>query len=426
MVTSQVIIGNNHDNHLNSGAGDDQVFGKGGDDTIRGDATGNVTVALNVDVALEGGKSADAVSLTIGKIPVGATLSAGKLNADGTWTLSKADLVGLTLTLKDAINFTLSVHAVSTDGSNKSADGTIDVTLQHGNNDLLVGGRGNDLIIGNGGDDLIYGGGIPTGQNHISTAADNDVIHAGEGNDKAYGQAGDDKIFGDAGNDFLSGGKGNDFVYGGTGDDIVYGNTGDDQLFGDFGNDLIYGGIGNDVISDGNGNDKVYGGSGNDTFVDGAGSDYFSGGSGFDTLDFSGAKRGVKVDMASKSAEGMGHDTFSSIENVIGSNFGDSFRGDKHASTFTGGKGNDVYVWAQSAVNKNGLDHITDFAKGDSLNLRELLKGQKFADAVKVTDTAAGSTVSVKFGGSFHDVVVLDGVHGMNASELLKAGMILV
>ena len=178
-----------------------------------------------------------------------------------------------------------------------------------------------------------------------------------------------------------------------------------------------------------------------DTFVVGEGDDTYDGGSGFDTIDFSGASRGVKVDLNNHVATGMGSDAIKGVEAVIGTRFDDQLDGDKNdntltggdgndsfrgrggADTFTGGAGNDTYVWAAKDV--NAVDHITDFAVGDRLNLRDLLKGQSFADALKITDTAAGAMVSVKIGGSFQDVVVLDGLHNVDANQLLKDGMIL-
>ena len=260
---------------------------------------------------------------------------------------------------------------------------------------------------------------------HSST--DNDVINGGSGNDKIFGQQGNDKIDG------------------GTGDDKIWGNSGDDVIHGGDDNDFLSGGKGDDVISDGAGNDKVFGNSGNDKLVAGEGNDSYDGGSGFDTLDYSGSSRGMSVNLNSHVATGLGSDTIKGVEAVIGSRLddvlvgdknanvfnggdgNDSFRGRGGADTFTGGKGNDTYNWTKKDV--NAVDHIRDFAAGDKLNLHDLLKGQKYAsvsDVVKVTDSSAGSTVSVKVGGAFVDVVTLDGVHGHNAAELMKAGMILV
>ena len=72
----------------------------------------------------------------------------------------------------------------------------------------------------------------------------------------------------------------------------------------------------------------------------------------------------------------------------------DGFRGRGGADAFTGGAGRDTYSWTKKDV--NAVDHITDFAKGDRLNLHDLIKGQNSLMPCRVTDTAAGSTVSVK------------------------------
>ncbi|MEQ1669648.1 MAG: type I secretion C-terminal target domain-containing protein, partial [Hyphomicrobium sp.] len=150
---------------------------------------------------------------------------------------------------------------------------------------------------------------------------------------------------------------------------------------------------------------------------------------------------GGTVDLQGHTFSGMGSGVMQGVEGVIGSRFNDVLIGDKNANTLTGGAGDDsfrgrggadtltggagrdTYSWSKTDV--NAVDHITDFGRSDRLNLHDLVKGQNFADAVKVTDTAAGSVVSAKIGGAYHDVVVLDNVHGMSAADLLKAGMIL-
>ncbi len=259
-------------------------------------------------------------------------------------------------------------------------------------------------------------------------ASDKDVMTGGTGDDKMFGMSDADKMNGGAGNDRM------------------WGNSGNDTIDGGEGNDLLSGGKGDDVIMDSAGNDTVLGNSGNDTFVAGEGDDSYDGGSGFDTIDYSGAKNGLSINLNAHAVSGLGSDTTKGIEKVIGSAFNDTIEGSKDANvlfgglgndnlrgrggadTLTGGKGNDVFAWTKKDV-LSGVDHITDFAKGDRLNLHDLLKGQKYsniADVVKVTDTGAGTKVAVKVGASFVDVVVLDGVHGTSAIELQKAGMILV
>ena len=81
-------------------------------------ASGNEdsAIALDISSALVDG---DNLSVTISGIPTGAALSAGTDNGDGTWTLTSAQLSGLSVTpaSNDSDDFTLTVTATSTDGA---------------------------------------------------------------------------------------------------------------------------------------------------------------------------------------------------------------------------------------------------------------------------------------------------------------------
>ena len=416
--SSEVLVGSDSNEGMSGGVGDDELYGKGGDDELHGDAGGKVTAALEIAVGLVDTDNSEKLSLTISGMPKGAFLSAGTDNGDGSWTLTPDDLKGLTVTADDGANFELTVTAVATDSDGtvmtRSAD--INVVFDGGNADLVVGGRGNNSLNGDSGDDVVYGGSMPTGAPpSVATAEDNDVVHGNNGNDKVYGNSGDDQVYGDAGNDFVSGGRGNDVVSGGDGNDVVQGNSGDDMITGDAGDDDI------------------------------------SGGSGFDTLDFSMSVDGLVVDLSQHSATGMGNDTVQGIEKVLGSALADVMIGDGHDNvfvgnggddrlvgakgndTFTGGEGSDTFAWSKSDVyNFKGqvgwVDHVTDFQAGDKLELTGFFKAgtTDVSGLVKTTDGQDGTTVSVKFGGEFHDVVVLDGVHDLTANDMMKAGMLLV
>ena len=418
IVTSDVLVGTKTGEGLTGGEGNDHITGKSGNDTLVGDVGGKVTAALDIAVSLVDLDNSRTVALTVSNVPLGAALSAGTQNSDGTWTLSLTDLQGLTITANDSTNFSLHVVATATDASGNvlTEAGDINVVLDNGNQDLIEGGRGNDNIAGGAGNDVIYGGSAPVAGAvpHVATYADNDVLFGNDGNDVIYGNSGDDRLSGDAGNDTLLGGKGNDQVSGGDGNDVVNGNSGDDVITGD------------------------------------AGSDTINGGSGFDTLDYSGASQGLAVDLTAHTATGQGNDTLSSIEKVIGSSFDDAFIGDSHDNEFeggagndrisgskgndvlTGGAGNDVFSFTKSDVfnfkeQKGWVDHVTDFQVGDKLDLSGFFKaGTNIDGLVKATDDANGTTISVKFGGEFHDVVVLDGVHGHTANDLLKDGSLFV
>ncbi|RAU20000.1 hypothetical protein CU669_20670, partial [Paramagnetospirillum kuznetsovii] len=83
-------------------------------------ARGNEDAAIALDISphlsdTDGSESISAVTIT--GVPSGATLNHGVHNADGSWTLSSADLAGLKITpaTNDAHDFTLTVTATSTE-----------------------------------------------------------------------------------------------------------------------------------------------------------------------------------------------------------------------------------------------------------------------------------------------------------------------
>jgi hypothetical protein len=92
-------------------------------------------IGLTIHDALSGESDADAVlgSITISKVPAGVTLSAGTSVAAGegttTWTLTSAQLSGLTLTGDgETKNFSLHVDATTNDGGN-IAHATTDIAV---------------------------------------------------------------------------------------------------------------------------------------------------------------------------------------------------------------------------------------------------------------------------------------------------------
>lgn len=433
---AMTLIGNSAANVLAGHHGNDKIDGGRGDDKLTGSAPAPVSVALDIQTALIDGDGSETLSVTIGNVPAGGVLSAGQDNGDGTWTLTSTQLAGLTLTATVAASFALSVTATTREDNGSTATTTATMAVDLGeDSNTIIGGSGNDTITGGSGHDVIYGGGkstAATSKPHVSTIADDDVINAGDGNDIVYGNSGDDELHGEAGNDILSGGKGNDTLFGGDGDDLLDGNSGDDTLV------------------DGAGNDTVFGSSGNDLVIAGEGDDMYNGGSGFDTLDFSGATGSMTIDVSKKSAIGMGNDTFTGFELIIGSDFDDTCKGSSGADnldggagddllrglggadTLTGGDGNDTFQWFAKDVvvgtKHQGVDTITDFSTGDRLDLSDLLKKFKsgdLTDHIQVTESKAGSTVSVDVGGTFYDVVTLAGVYDTSAADLLASGAIL-
>jgi Ca2+-binding RTX toxin-like protein len=173
-----------------------------------------------------------------------------------------------------------------------------------------------------------------------------------------------------------------------------------------------------------------------------------NGGTGYDTLDYSAATSALTVDLSKHSVVGAatGADYVTNFEKLIASGLADTIKGSKYAETIlggggddslrglggadvlTGGAGNDTFAFLKKDVADGTVDHITDFAAGDRLDLHDFLKTQKYAaigEVLLVTDGAAGSTISAKVGSSFVDVAVLDGVHGLTAADMLSNGMLL-
>jgi Ca2+-binding RTX toxin-like protein len=286
------------------------------------------------------------------------------------------------------------------DNSANTITGTTfnDVIAGNGGSDILNGGGGDDLFVWYATGNLdYYGNTVPSGNDAVDGGEGTDVQEVDGSNNSetftlapdgsgavftgtgistgdvalalanvegldVYGLGGNDALtiasmagsqltgaitfWGDDGNDTLNAGAASNVIiaHGGTGNDTFTGGSGDDHLFGDSGNDQLIGGAGNDIINGGTGDDRLWGNAGNDTFIGGAGADVFAGGGGFDTVDYSATVDGVHVDLTLNGASGpdASGDSFNSIENLIGSAFGDTLTGNFAGNVLTGGAGNDT------------------------------------------------------------------------------------
>jgi Ca2+-binding RTX toxin-like protein len=201
-----------------------------------------------------------------------------------------------------------------------------DTILGMAGNDTLNGGDGNDLLDGGYGNDTLNGG---NGADRLAGGYGNDRLNGGS-------DIGIDRIFGGAGQDSASGGDGADFIDGGRDDDnvSVLGLTG---LNGGNGNDTIYGGQGDDILNGDAGDDVLVGGSEADVINGGTDTLAFAGGvyTGGDWLSYTDSTSAVTANIATGSG-GLGGalgDTWSNVEHLSGSKFGD----DLTASTTRGG-----------------------------------------------------------------------------------------
>lgn len=133
-------------------------------------------------------------------------------------------------------------------------------------------------------------------------------------------------------------------IVGTAGPDTLDGTAGPDVIAGLGGNDLIRSLAGDDIICGDAGNDTVEAGSGRD-LVDGRGGDEnLIGGAGRDVVLYSAAAQPVTVDLAPRRATGVGRDTVTGFEDVVGSRHGDRLTGDTGANVIEGADGTDTCI----------------------------------------------------------------------------------
>ncbi|WP_119389337.1 M10 family metallopeptidase [Taklimakanibacter lacteus] len=296
------------------------------------------------------------------------------------------------------------------DGSKVAAGNIANALLYNGDLRSLIenaiGTSAADVLIGNAANNMLDGG---AGNDRLTGDAGNDTLQGGEGSDTAVfsglrsqyqvTQLSDGSL---SVVDLRSGGPdGSDIVWnveqfqfsdktytlaevladppppppeppppsgltltGTSANNTLKGSALDDIISGLGGADVLYGYAGADTLDGGTGNDKLYGGDGNDLLIGGAGRDTLSGGAGIDTASYANATAGVVASMTTTSgSKGDAYrDTFSSVENIIGSDFADTLSGNSYANTLTGGLGNDKLNGA------GGNDTLIGGAGADTLN----------------------------------------------------------
>jgi len=148
---------------------------------------------------------------------------------------------------------------------------------------------------------------------------------------------------GTSGVDTIIGSQANDTINGGNGADALLGWMGNDEIHGGSGNDTITGGYGADTIYGDDGDDYLAGEGGNDLIIGGNGSDYIDGGAGIDTASYITSSAFVSIDLSINShwSGEASWDNFISVENVIGSAYGDNIIGGSGVNEIYGGNGAD-------------------------------------------------------------------------------------
>jgi Ca2+-binding RTX toxin-like protein len=261
----------------------------------------------------------------------------------------------------DTVDAQMSLHADVEAGPGDDTVTTAgDITGDEGS-DVLTGSDTSfgQLIDGGPGDDTLSGGAV------------GDRLIGGTGKDTLDGGPGDDKLDGDEPaspdaleQDTIEGGDGRDLLDWSSRNAAVSVNLADpapdgaagesdqirnvEDVSAGAGNDTIVGTDGPNRIDPGAGKDQVTAGGGNDEAAASLGDDVFDLGAGSDTISYRDSELPVTVNLSDSKPDGAkgSLDTLRGVENVIGSQPQDDFKGDtlvgdRNANTLVGLLGSD-------------------------------------------------------------------------------------
>ncbi|MDO3702850.1 calcium-binding protein [Micromonospora sp. C28SCA-DRY-2] len=260
-----------------------------------------------------------------------------------------------------------------------------------GDRDLILGGAGVERVAAGGGADRADLGG---GDDRACGQLGDDTLHLGAGADRAWGAAGVDQLHGDGDDDLLFGNAGDDGLHGGDGVDTVEGNAGDDQVFGGPDGDVLHGGGRTAGAADGR--DHLYGEGGADRIVGDNGT-VRVGDIGPLPLDLAGDVPGAGAgDVISGGADGDLAYGGLGADRVDGDAGDDRLEGNNDADVVHGNAGQDEIVGgsAQEPVPGTGRPDSGDQLFGDADS--DLIAGDNArfapagADATRVTQGRSG------------------------------------
>ncbi len=341
---ANVLVGNGGNDSISGGAGNDTLDGGNGDDTLQGgDGDDTLTAGSGVDL-IYGNNGNDRFYILAGwNGGIGEAFFGGA--GYDTFDTSTVIFAG----------FDAYINLL--DGEFYDIDVPSSGPISFSSVEKAITGDGNDILIG---------------------SAEANALLAGAGNDDISGLAGNDTLGGGDGNDLLDGGAGADYLSGGTGVDTatyasatagvivslfnptintgdadgdtynsienLYGSAFDDGLNGNMSANVIRGRDGDDGLKGYDGIDSLYGDDGDDILIGGEDADALFGGAGSDTASYKGATAGVVASLSNpaiNTGDAAG-DTYSSIENITGSDFDDSVYGNGSANVIYGGAGDDI------------------------------------------------------------------------------------
>src|SRR5215471_8321047 len=397
---NDTLIGDANANVLDGFSGSDSLVGNAGDDKLLA-GFGNVT--------LNGGTGIDTASYENvwgSGVTVSLNTGFGQVTGIGTHTLlSIENLIGShgddTLTGDGGANVLMGLDGndlIAGLGGNNTVDGG-------GGDDILVDGIGNETLDGGAGNDtLVLLGNLTltvdlniTGPQSIGNGVGTDTLTGIENvtgsnfaNDILTGDANDNVLIGLGGNDTISGRDGNNVIDGGAGNDVLSAGIGDD---------LILGGSGNDTMRGSSGNDSLFGDSGADTLTGNLGDDLLDGGAGNDTASYltNNGVSSVNVSLLISGPQNVGDagvDTLVSIENLTGTNFGDTLIGNDGDNFLDGGTmtdtGDDLLIGGLGNDTLHGRGGTDTLLGGDGNDrLTGVALANDYADGGNGIDTMA-------------------------------------
>lgn len=284
-LSNDEIYGNGGKDTLRGWQGDDFLSGGDGDDRLEGEDGNDILYGGNGNDTLLGGSGYDTA------LYFGLFSNYGiSFTVNGDVRIAAGEGIDL-LNGIERVNFANDafIDVLTGDGSDNSLTANPNVwsMLYGGNgNDILTGSQLIDTLVGGNGNDKLYGGNgydISTyfGQFSsygISFTANGDVqVTGGEGTDLLNGiervyfanDAFVDVLTGDGGNNVLTANPNVwSMLYGGNGNDILTGSQLIDTLVGGAGNDQLTGGSGNDQFKFGGSNSSLFGTTKADTITD--------------------------------------------------------------------------------------------------------------------------------------------------------------
>ncbi|VVO17377.1 hypothetical protein PS718_03927 [Pseudomonas fluorescens] len=396
--------GNAGDNIITGGVGNDLLMGGAGADTFIGgagidtvsydDSTVGVTInqKTGVHTGIAAGDTFNGIEIIRGSKFSDTFLAGAGIDKfeGGTAGPDNIDVVDYSQS-GAAINLTLASGTGTGTGGDAEGDSFsgIEKVIGSAYDDVfnsstagsfnLQGGAGNDIYIVNNSASAVIvealgGGDDEVRTNQASLGLHNNVerlTYTGTGNFTGRGNASDNIITGGAGNDTLLGGGGADTFIGGAGTDTVSYDDSTVAVTLNFKTGVHSGIAAGDTYT---GIELIRGTQFADTFIAGSAADAFDGGLGIDVADYSQSSQGVTLTMgAAGVGSGVGSggdaegDSFSGIENIIGSAYNDTFIANTNSTGFTvqGGMGDDVYV-----LNNANYAAIVELADGGNDEVR--------------------------------------------------------